>query len=263
MIIDAHAHIYPEKIARRASDAIGKFYDLNTMCHDGTVQTLLKRMDIGGIDRALVHSAAMSPHQVRTINEFIIASVAQHPDRFIGFATLHPDMENVREELDFAVSHGLKGVKIHSDMIRIALDDPRMDKIYEACEGVCPLLLHMGDDRFHYDNPSMIPAIAEKYPRLKLVCAHMGGYREWENAKGLSQYENVYVDTSSTFFVMGCRIKEMIESFGEDKVFFGSDYPMWDPCVARDELKVLGFEEEALERIFSRNLLKMLGMEEA
>ena len=263
MIIDAHAHIYPDKIARRAADAIGQFYELSSMCHDGTLSRLLKRMEIGGIDRALVHSAAMSPQQVRTINEFIISSVAAHPDRLIGFATLHPDMENPAEELRFAVEHGLKGVKIHSDMIKIALSDPRMDAIYEACQGVCPLLLHMGDDRFDYDHPTMIPPIAEKYPDLKIICAHMGGYREWEEGRALSKYPNVYVDTSSTFFVMGCKIKKLIEDFGEDRVLFGSDYPMWDPCVARDELKVLGFEEETLEKIYGGNLEKLLKLRES
>ena len=89
MIIDSHAHIYPDKLARKAARSIGDFYDID-MDLDGTVDMLLKVGDEAGVDKFLVHSVATTPHQVRSINSFIAKSVSEHPDRFIGFATLHP-----------------------------------------------------------------------------------------------------------------------------------------------------------------------------
>ena len=91
MVIDIHAHVYPEKIALRAAESIGAFYD-EPMSHPGSVPELLQCMREGGIDRALIHSVALSPARVTTINDFISAQARQHPDTLRGYATLHPDM---------------------------------------------------------------------------------------------------------------------------------------------------------------------------
>ena len=79
--IDLHVHIYPQKIAQHAADAIGAFYGGAPMRYDGTVETLLPALDEARIDRAVVHSVAMSPARVHTINDFIAGEVAKHPDR--------------------------------------------------------------------------------------------------------------------------------------------------------------------------------------
>ena len=54
-IIDAHCHIYPDKIAERASQSIGKFYGI-PMNLDGRVDTLLREEKKAGITHFLVHS---------------------------------------------------------------------------------------------------------------------------------------------------------------------------------------------------------------
>ena len=154
MVIDFHAHVYPEKIAQRAAESIGAFYDV-PMHHAGSVSVLLQRMAEGGIDRSLIHSVALVPSRAATINDFIAREVSEHPQQLTGYATLHPDMTEAEAEAELqrALGLGLKGVKLHNDMQQIALSDPRMDKIYAACQDTCPLLLHMGDSRYHYDNP--------------------------------------------------------------------------------------------------------------
>ena len=133
MVIDIHAHVYPEKIAVRAAESIGAFYGVS-MRHPGSVPALLDAMQAGGVDRALIHSVALSPARVRTINDFIASQANEHPQTLRGYATLHPDMtENeAGDELARALGMGLLGVKLHNDMQKIAIDDPRMDKIYAA-----------------------------------------------------------------------------------------------------------------------------------
>ena len=89
-IIDAHAHIYPDKIAEKATRAIGDFYGLN-MELTGTPERLAEEGKAAGISRFVVHSCATKAHQVRSINEFIKEETALHPE-FIGYMTLHQDM---------------------------------------------------------------------------------------------------------------------------------------------------------------------------
>lgn len=262
MVIDFHAHVYPEKIAVKAAQSIGQFYGVE-MCHPGSVPALLEAMDRGGVDRALIHSVALSPARAATINDFISGQARLHPERLTGYATLHPDMtENeVGDELARALSLGLKGVKLHNDMQKIALDDPRMDKIYAACQDTCPLLLHMGDYRYHYDNPGQVPPVLRRFPRLRLICAHMGGYTEWAEARECLQHENVLVDCSSSHWILGdAGLLDAIRFFGADRVLFGTDFPMWDPGKELILIRNLGLTEDELEKVLHKNAEEVLGL---
>lgn len=260
-IIDLHVHIYPDKIARRASASIGDFYD-TPVRHDGSIDTLLSLMQAAGVSLSVVHSVAVTPERVTTVNDFIARSAAEHPDKLVGFATLHPDMSDPAGELARALSMGLRGVKIHNDMQRVALDDPRMEKIFDACEGVCPLLLHAGDLRYHYDNPSQIAAVAKRHPGVTFIAAHFGGYTEWEEAaKWLPGLPNVFTDTSSSFFRLGSEgMRRMIALYGTDRVMYGTDYPMWTPADEIAAVRGLGLSEDALESILYGNAARLLGL---
>lgn len=97
---------------------------------------------------------------------------------------------------------GLHGVKLHPDMQRFALNDPKAMKLYELVGGRVPFLLHTGDYRFSFSNPEQLKPVLEAFPETTFVGAHMGGYTIWkEAARALAgRYDNLYVDISSTFF---------------------------------------------------------------
>lgn len=137
MIFDAHAHIYPDAIALKAAHSIAEFYDIPVLC-DGTLGTLLEIGAKNGITRFLVHSVAMSPKRTRHIDDYIAQCVREHPDKLVGFGTLHPDSPDIKADIDYAISLGLKGIKIHPDMQLFALDEPRSLKMFEALEGRLP-----------------------------------------------------------------------------------------------------------------------------
>lgn len=257
-IIDCHAHVYPDKIAARAVESVGSFYDI-PMNLDGTVDTLLRVSQAAGVSRCLVHAVAVDAAHVASVNDFVIAAVRAHPDRLMGFASLHPDMENPQKELERVLKAGMRGVKLHPDMQHFRLDEARTDKLYAVCEGVCPMLFHTGDWRYHNSNPTLVPPILKKHPRLQLICAHFGGYSEWESAAQCLAGTGVYVDSSSSLaFLKPERARKLIALYGEDRVLFGSDYPMWNVQQEKEALLSLGLSERALQNIFSQNLLRLL-----
>ena len=96
-VFDAHCHIYPAKIARKAAQTTAAFYNYTGETLDGTVQTLFAHGD--GITKFLVQSVATRPDQVQHINEFIAREVAQFPDRLYGFGALHPDSPTLEEDI--------------------------------------------------------------------------------------------------------------------------------------------------------------------
>ena len=261
MIIDSHAHIFPDKIAEKAALSIGDFYDGMKIRYDGKLSTLLALGREAGIDKFAVHSVATVPEQVVSINNFIADSVREHPGKLIGYAAMHPDFEDIEGELDRAVSIGLKGVKLHPDIQRFAIDDERAMRIYRHIEGKLPILIHTGDYRFDWSKPKRMANVLRAFPKLTAIGAHFGGWSEWDDAvEFLTGFENFYVDTSSSLYAVSPeRARELIDAFGAERVLFGSDYPMWDPAEELAALNKVALSESEKELIFHKNIERILG----
>ena len=261
-IIDAHAHIYPEKIAAKATDTIGVFYDIKMEMPAGTAEQLIKDGDKAGITRYVVHSVATTAHQVRSINEFIRRECEAHPE-FIGFITLHQDLseEEILAEIDFALENNLKGIKLHPDFQKFNIDDESAERFYRAAEGKLPILLHMGDDRYEYSKPARLAKMAKKYPKVNFIAAHFGGYRCWAEAPIYKGLYNVYFDTCSSLpFISAEKARELIDMFGADKFFFGTDFPMWDATGELERFNRIPMTDAEREMILSGNIKRLLNL---
>ena len=257
-IIDAHCHIYPDKIAVKASESTGNFYSI-PMCLDGKISTLLETGVSAGIDHFIVQSVATTPKQVSSINNFIANSVENSKGLFTGLGTLHPDSEDIKADVDEIINLGLKGVKLHPDIQKFKIDDYRMLKIYELCEGRLPILIHTGDHRYDFSNPNRMMPILDIYKDLTVIGAHFGGWSIWEEAsKKLSHYDNFYVDCSSSLYAITPeKAKELIMEYGTDKVLFGTDYPMWDAKSEIERFMEIDLSEKEREDIFYNNAAKL------
>lgn len=261
-IIDAHCHIYPDKIAQKASDSTGAFYDI-PMHMDGKTSTLLQYGIAAGIDHFIVQSVATTPKQVSSINKFISQSVAESGGRFTGLGTLHPDSEDIEADVNEIIELGLKGVKLHPDIQRFKLDDYRMLKIYELCEGRLPLLVHTGDHRYDYSNPNRVIPILDIYKNLTFIGAHFGGWSIWEEAtEKLKGYKNFYVDCSSSLYAITPeKAKELIMAYGTDRVLFGTDYPMWEPKSEVESFLRIDLTDEQRRDILYNNAAKLFNIQ--
>ena len=260
-IIDSHCHIYPDKIAEKASQSTGEFYHMPSRL-DGRISTLIARGEAAGISHFVVQSVATTPKQVSSINRFIAEAVAGSGGRFTGLGTLHPDSTDIAAEVDEIIALGLRGVKLHPDIQAVAIDDPRMHRIYELCRGRLPILMHTGDHRFDYSNPNRMQPILAAYPDLTVIGAHFGGWSVWEDAVArLSAYPNLYVDCSSTLYaVTRERARELIDAYGVGRVLFGTDYPMWLPESEIELFMQIDLTEDERRDILSRNAAKLFGI---
>lgn len=258
-IIDAHCHIYPQKIAAKAVAAIGNFYDIK-MSEDGTAASLIRAGESIGVEKYVVHSTATTVHQVRSINEYIYGEMQSHPE-FIGFMTLHNEMtdEAIEEEVELALSRGMKGVKLHPDFQKFNIDDA--ENIYRVTAGKLPVLLHMGDKRYDFSSPERLRKMAEKYPEQTFIGAHFGGYSVWDKVECLKDLPNVYFDTSSSlWFLDKAKATDLIHRFGHERYFFGTDFPMWRHDEELKRFLALDLTEEEREDILYNNVAKLLGV---
>ncbi len=262
-IIDAHAHIYPEKIAQKATDSIGIFYDIKMEMPAGTADRLIEDGSRAGVKRYVVHSVATTAHQVRSINQFIKREMELHPE-FIGFMTLHQDLteQEVKHEVEWAIENGFKGIKLHPDFQKFNIDDENVEKFYRSASGKLPILLHMGDNRFDYSKPYRLVNMAKKYQGVNFIAAHFGGYRCWEEVEVYKGLNNIYFDTCSSLpFITIEKAKELIDTFGADRFFFATDFPMWDAVGELERFNKIPLSDKEREMIFSKNIKRLLNID--
>ena len=262
MIINAHAHIFPDKIAQKAADGISSFYGGMKVRYDGSLKTLLEEGGKAGVDRYIVQSVATVPHQVRAINDFIAECVRNDPDKLIGFGALHPDHEDIKGEVKRIISLGLKGIKLHSDFQQFYIDDEFAFQMYEAAEDAgLPILFHVGDERYDFSSPERLLRVVKRFPKLKVIAAHLCGWSVWDRGVELLEHGsvNLWADCSSSLYAMSPEhAAELIRKIGVDRVMWGTDYPMWS---AKEELELfsrLPLSDEEREMILSGNALKLL-----
>lgn len=263
-VIDAHCHIYPEKIAARAVAGTDAFYGTTARCSQGTVNELLEVGVKAGTDHFIVQSVATTPKQVRSINEFIASSVANAKGKLTGLGTMHPECEDIPGEIVHLKELGLKGIKIHPDIQARPLDHPGFLEMYACCEKEgLPVLMHTGDYRYDYSNPNRLIPVLEKFPDLTVIGAHFGGWSIWEEAtEQMAKYQNLYVDCSSSLpFMKHPEIAvELIHKYGVHRVLYGTDFPMWSPVEELEHFLALNLTDDERQQILYKNAKKLFAL---
>jgi predicted TIM-barrel fold metal-dependent hydrolase len=264
-IIDAHAHIYPQKIAERAVDGIGDMYNYGAMYGKGTAEHLIGCTADTPITHFLVHSVATTARSVPHINDFL-AQEQRDYSQFVAFGTMHQDFADKEAEVNRALSLGLHGFKLHPDTQRVNMDDPRLMEFYEIIAGRAPLVVHTGDYRYDYSSPKRLLHILKTFPDLVVDAAHMGGWSQFDRGYDTLHdiahaSDRVFVDASSTVHFTGTRhLRELIDMWGADRVMFGSDYPMWNPGGELEQLRACGLSEDDWEKITWHNAERFTGV---
>jgi len=265
-IFDAHTHTYPAPIAARATEALGHFYDFPVQ-GEGTYDDLAKCGRACGYDGFLLFCVATNAHQVQKVNDSIAALTARAKNEgflAVGLAGMHQSYPDMIGELERCAELGLGGVKLHPDIQQVDVDDPVLLPLYERMEQMDQLLyLHAGDNRVQYrfSSPDKIARIASLFPHLRIVAAHLGGYRAWEEGKCLHRLDNLFTDCSSALWAMSPdRGAELIRAWGVDRVLYGSDYPVLTPEQHLRLFLTLPLTESERETVLYRSAASLLGL---
>ncbi len=249
-VIDAHVHLYPDAVAKKVTPLLGAKFG-NAPAFDGTVEGCRARMRACGIAAAINLPVATEARQVAHTNEFWRRHATGAPIEMGGdaqvfsLASLHPEMPDKAAEIARIASAGFVGIKFHPEYQNFRFNDLSMDETWDAmrAHGLVAYL-HAGGERvfkppFH-STPTDIRRLHERFPRLKIVAAHLGGFGMWDEAERALAHEDVFLDLSHTFFWMeDAQILRMIRAHGAHRILFGSDAPWQDPGKVLDALCAL------------------------
>ena len=263
MVIDFHVHTFTDSLAPKA------LHNLNAdgskpMYTDATVSDTLTKMEKWGVDRFVILSVATKPTQPKHINDWILEQQSRNPNKIIGFGALHPDAPDTLEELSRLKSLGIPGIKLHPDFQDFMIDEERLFPLYDACAQLnMAILFHCGFDAVSpvliHAPPHRTAKVAELFPKLTMICAHFGGYDQWEEVYSVLAGKNVYLDTAYCAHRMSSKMAEkIISKHGAEKILFASDCPWDNPADTIRFVDSLAISEHAKQLIFSDNARRLL-----
>jgi len=233
-------------------------------------------------------------------NDFIAETVAEYPDRFVGLGTVPmQDGKTAIQEMERCMNElNLHGIEIGTNVNGKNLDDPSFIEFFEMAEKWdVPIFIHpwetLGRERMPRHNfmytvgmPSetalaaatlIWSGIMEKFPNLKICFAHGGGsfpyilprldqgWEVWPHLR-LTNHPPSYYAKKFYFDSLNydsLNLKFMMDRFGHEKIFMGSDYPFLlreiDPGKVID--KTDGLTSEQREAMLGGNAAKFLNIE--
>ena len=261
MIIDFHTHAYPDDIAERAIN--GLMYSSKIKPYsNGTISGLLKSMDDAGIDKSVVLNIATKPEQVENIIKWCIKI---KNNRIIPFASIHPENKNYKELLKRIKNENILGIKLHPMYQDFCLDDENMYYIYEEISiNNLILIFHMGFDiAFRKDKRAEVRRlikIIKKFPELKIVAAHTGGWQMWDEVISELVGLNVWIETSMTVEYIDNKNKfvEILKKHLADRILFGTDIPWANQKSEVNGIKELDITADFKNKIFCNNARELL-----
>jgi len=262
MVVDFHVHCFPDELAEKAIPALAKRAGIPARLN-GTIDNIKKSMKEAKIDKSVVLSIATKPTQTEKINNW---AAEIQDDGIIAFGSIHPDYEGWKDELWRIKELGLKGIKLHPDYQNFFVDEERMFPIYElAFKLDLIIIFHAGVDiglpaPFHC-TPDRLLKVVKTFPQGKIVAAHMGGYKYWDDVENLLVGENLYFDTSySLGWLDEVQAKRIINNHGFEKILFATDSPWSDQAEELSKIKNLNLGYEAESAILGGNAEKLFGL---
>ena len=274
MIIDFHAHTYPDKVAPNALAHMGSLAHCSFYTK-GTAADLTSSMADANIDYSLILPVVTNPAKTRSINNVSIMNTGKKGLIYLG--GIHPDTENYREELDYLARNGIKGFKIHPQYQNTPIDDIRYLRILEyAAELGLFVVAHAGIEGAYPDrdlsNPKMLRSVLLQVPGITMVAAHMGGVYCWDQVAENLLDTDVYLDASC---VLGPLLRNddaqtkynlmnqdtfltLVQQFGAKHILFGSDSPWTSQKDCVDTFLNLPINEEEKACILYKNACRLL-----
>jgi predicted TIM-barrel fold metal-dependent hydrolase len=278
MIVDFHTHVFPPRVRERrdeyaARDAIFAEVYSAPRSQIASADELIANMDEDGVNVSVILNGGWATHELCVeVNDYVLESVARHPDRLVGFCTVQPGAGAAAvREVERCARGGARGIgEMRPDSLEVGAESDEMAAVLEvARRHRLVLLVHASEPVGHEyrgkgaATPEVVYSWVRAAQGVSVVCAHWGGGLPFyalmpEVGEGLG---NAYFDSAASPFLYHPRVyREVVGLVGAGKVLFGSDYPLLRPRRLLRQIDSLDLEDGTRTAILSGNACRLLGL---
>ena len=280
--IDAVVNIWTREALSQRPDwgddfFVGKMNAKDSLMTGLSFDEMLERMETAGIDKAFLIAAHAGrvgmPGCYHMPYEIVARACEEYPDRFYGLAGIDPfdGMEGVRAFEDAVQNMGFIGAHLYPHWYELAPDHAKYYPFYaKCCELDVPIQMQVGQSMVYskeyrtrsVGQPITLDAVACDLPELKLIGIHVGIPWHDEMISMAWKHENIYI---------GCdahrpkywpkSFTHYVNSYGQDKVIFGTDFPVLDFKKTTDDINEIGFKPEVRRKLMRDNAIRIYGLD--
>jgi hypothetical protein len=279
--IDVHVHIEVDGHGHLSLDdelieASAKYFRAD---HDRTptleqIAELYRSLNMAAV--VFTVDAATATGHPAISSEEIAAKAAQHSDVLIPFGSVDPRRADaVARARSLVADHGVRGFKFHPSLQAFAPNDTEFYPLWEAIESLgVPALFHTGQTgigaglpggrgiKLRLSDPMLLDDVAADFPGLTVILAHPSVPWAASSISIATHKANAYIDLSGwspKYFPAD--LVRAANSYLQDKVLFGTDYPLLTPERWLRDFEALEFKPDARAKILKANAVKVLGLE--
>ena len=265
--IDIHTHLHPPRLfaaIRRwfAERSAWDMADQPTEPH--AVAAVLRA---AGVERFVFCSYAHKAGMARELNAWLAATSRELERYGVPLATVHVDDEDCAREIRVALDDGCVGLKLHEDVQRFPIDDPRLTPVLEELErrGAF-VLVHVGPIPWRFprdEGAARIERVLGRHPALRVVVAHYGVPDTARYFALMDRYPNLHLDTTMVF-AQDSPMRDgsalALVATRPERVLYGTDFPnVPHPYDSeRSGIERLGLQPEALRAVLHDNAERLL-----
>jgi predicted TIM-barrel fold metal-dependent hydrolase len=209
-------------------------------------------------------------------SEQIADEAADQADVLIPFGSVDPRRGEaaIDQAQSLVHDHGVRGFKFHPTVQAFDPSDQQYRPLWSAISDLAvPVIVHTGQTgigaglpggagmRLRYSDPMLLDDVAADLPELSLILAHPSV--PWQDAaiSMATHKKNVAIDLSGwspKYFPS--QLVRAAGSFLQDKVLFGSDFPMLTPERWLRDFATLPISAEIRPKILLSNAARVLGL---
>lgn len=209
-------------------------------------------------------------------NEEIADAAAEHADALIPFASVDPakGQAGARRFRELVERRGMRGIKFHPSIQDFAPNDGSAYPLLEVAQELgVPALFHTGQTgigagmpggggiRLSLSNPMLLDDVAVDFPDLTIIMAHPSFPWQDEALAVANHKPGVYIDLSGwspKYFPP--QLVQYANTLLQDKVLFGSDYPLITPDRWLADFAKLPVKDHVRPKILKENAVRALGL---
>ena len=280
--IDAVVNIWTREALSHRPDwgdefFVGKMNAENALMAGLSLEEIIEKMEEAGIEKAFLIAARAGrvglPGCYHMPYSVVADACAKYPERFYGLAGIDPfeGMNGVRAFEDAIKNMGFVGAHLYPHWYELAPDEAKYYPFYaKCCELNVPIQMQVGQSMIYSQEyrtksvgqPIALDAVACDFPELKLIGIHVGIPWHDEMISMAWKHENIFIgcDAHRPKYWPKSFI-HYLNSYGQDKIIFGTDFPVLEFKKTIDDIDALGLKSEVRKKLLRDNVIRVYGLD--